>query len=130
MRKYPEKWKKKKKKLKYKDNFILLYYLPDELTSVSKVRFRKSSLCSLLNYLARRHLKTVVIQNRWVARPGLKHDHSFICYLTHKGGIILIQVSQHLIQFLYLEVHCSQRSLVFILAQMPSLPSFLQASPK
>lgn len=96
-----------KENLKYKDKFILLYSLPGVLTSITNVHFSKSFLRYLLNYVARRHLKTVFIQNRQTARPGLKHAHSFIHFLTHKRGIILIEVSQHLIQILYLKEHYS-----------------------
>lgn len=96
---------KEEENLKYKDKFILWYYLPGVLTSVSKVHFSKTFLCYLLNYLTRRYPKTVYIQNRQMARPGLKHAHSFISFLTHKRGIVLIDISQHLIQILYIEEH-------------------------
>lgn len=86
-----------KENLQYKDKSILWYSFPHALISMSKPHFGKSLLCYLLNYLARSYTKTVIIHNGKKIRLDFKHANSLIHFITHMKGIILIEVSQHLI---------------------------------
>lgn len=116
--------KKKAHTLYQKDKFILRYSVPEIITSITNVHFCKSFLRYPLSHLARRCLQKVFIQNRLVARPGLKTYSFFSPFSCTQAKNYFDQsfTTPHLNS---LHQRTPQPRVFIFYSGTPSLPSFL-----